>query len=125
MRCVLLVYCDAMQGAGRRRSLILAAAIAPSVFAQTFVTDVSQPGTSFNPGVHGQAAPDLAINRGDEQVGIPKALAVSNGSSIRGIAGGLEAELFNWKTRNNSPRPGTLDFLRYARDRKADLFITA
>src|SRR5690242_10521637 len=92
--------------------------------AQTFTTDASTPGTSFSRGVRGQAVPAVTIDRGEYVTGIPKALAVSTGSSLRGVAGGIEAELFNWKTRNNSARAGTLDYLRYSRDYSADLFIT-
>ena len=68
--------------------------------------------------------PAVTIDRGEYTVGVPKALEVSDGSSIRGVAGGIEAELFNWKTRNNSARAGTLDYLRYSRDHNADLYIT-
>src|SRR3982751_3969578 len=96
----------------------------PAVLAQTFTTDASTSGTAFSPGVRGQAIPAVTIDRGEYTVGIPKALAVSTGSSLRGVAGGIEAELFNWETRNNSAREATLNYLRYSRDYNADLYIT-
>jgi autotransporter-associated beta strand protein len=108
-----------------RTWFVLAAAISPAASAQTFVTDASLAGTAFNPGVRGQAVPAVTIDRGDYITGIPKALAVSRGSSLRGVAGGLEADTFNWKNNNNSYRAGTLDYLRYSRDYDADLYITA
>jgi hypothetical protein len=111
-----------------RRTLWVAAltAIPSASLAQTvFTTDASLPGTFFNTGVRGQAVPATAITRGDFPTAINKALAVARGSSLRGVAGGLEADLFNWETRNNSPRQGTLEYLRYSRDYNANLYITA
>jgi hypothetical protein len=97
-----------------------------SISAQgTFTTDASAPGASFSPGIRGQAIPAVTIDRGEYVTGIPRALEVATGSSLRGVAGGLEADLFDWKTRNNSPRAATLDYLRHSRNRKAELFITA
>src|SRR4051812_17115828 len=106
--------------------LALSLAVSPvAAFAQTFSTNAASNGTIFSRGVRGQAVPAVTIDRGDYITGIPKALAVSDGSSLRGVAGGIEAETFNWKTRNNSARVGTLDYLRYARDHNASLYITA
>jgi hypothetical protein len=101
------------------------AMVAPAWAQTTFVTDASQPGQAFSPGVRGQAIPAVTIDRGEYVTGVPKALEVSNGSSLRGVAGGLEADTFNWKTRNNSPRAGTLDYLRHSRNYNANLYITA
>lgn len=95
-----------------------------SAHAQVFQTDASVAGTSFNPGVRGQAIPAIATTRGDWPTGINGALAVSKGSSLRGVAGGLEADLYDWRNSNNSPREGTLNYLRYSRDYNADLYIT-
>jgi hypothetical protein len=105
-------------------ALLAAGLTAGGASAQTFTTDASAMGTPFSPGVRGQAIPAVSINRAEFQVAMPKALEVSRGSSLRGVAGGLEADLFNWKTRNNSPREGTLNYLRYSRDEDADLFVT-
>ncbi|MEO6434534.1 MAG: dockerin type I domain-containing protein, partial [Tepidisphaeraceae bacterium] len=96
-----------------------------SSLAQTFTSDASLPGTAFSPGVRGLAIPAVTINRGEYVTGIPKTLEVSRGSSLRGVAGGLEADTFNWKNNNNSYRAGTLDYLRHSRDHNADLYITA
>jgi hypothetical protein len=106
-------------------SFLAISAAASSAWAAPFVSDLSLAGTPFNPGVRGQAIPSVTIDRGDFITGMPKALAVSDGSSLRGVAGGLEADTYNWKNRNNSAREGTLNYLRYSRDRKADLYITA
>src|SRR5262245_35401594 len=78
-------------------------AVAPAAMAQVFTTDASAPGTPFNPGVRGQAVPATPINRTDYPTGVNGAYAVSDGSSLRGVAGGLEADTFNWKTRNYDP----------------------
>ncbi|MEA2735759.1 MAG: hypothetical protein QOE14_2210, partial [Humisphaera sp.] len=106
--------------------IILPLATAPAAtLAQTFRTDASTPGTAFSPGVKGQPIPAVTIDRGEYSVGVPKALELSRGSSLRGVAGGLEADTFNWKTRNNSARAGTLDYLRHSRNQNANLYITA
>src|SRR4051812_20518117 len=49
--------------------------LAPQALAQTFTTDASPPGPSFSPGVRGQAAPAVTIDRGEYITGIPKAVA--------------------------------------------------
>src|SRR5688572_23672828 len=113
---------------GRARPIVSACLIALVVsdspsFGQTFITDVAQPGTSFSPGVRGQPIPAVTINRGEYSVGVPKAIELARGSSLRGVAGGLEADTFNWKTRNDSARASTLDYLRHSRDANANLYI--
>src|SRR5678816_1290778 len=120
---------------GRFSSLaLLSIAITTPAMAQVFTTDALVPGVMFNPGVRGQAAPATPINRSDYPTGVNGAYAVAQGSSIRGVAGGLEADTFNWKNRNYDPaaqynyygpRAGTLDYLRASRDYSADLYITA
>src|SRR5688500_7079354 len=115
-------------GSARPNSCVLLAALAAAAspsLAQTLTTDVSLPGTAFSSGVRGQPIPAVTINRGEYSVGVPQALELSRGSSLRGVAGGLEADTFNWKTRNNSPRAGTLDYLRHSRDNHSNLYITA
>jgi hypothetical protein len=52
-------------------------------------------------------------------------LPLAEGSSIRGVAGGLEADVYDWRTRNLDQRSTTLDYLRFARDYNANLVITA
>jgi hypothetical protein len=86
--------------------------------------DLSLPGTHFNPGVRGQAVPAVNITRPSTWVGNPMAMDVSRGSSIRGVYGGLEADISDWRTRNYDARMTTLDYLRYSRDYSADLVIT-
>lgn len=81
-------------------------------------------GTPISSGIRGQAVPDLNMYRGGATVGNGASLEVARGSSIRGVAGGLEADIFDWRTRNYDARPTTLDFLRYSRDYDADLVIT-
>ncbi len=67
----------------------------------------------------------MTVDRSGTTIGIPSALAVAQGSSIRGVAGGLEADTYDWETSNNSARQGTLQYLRDSRDYDATLFITA
>jgi hypothetical protein len=103
------------------------AALPIATFAQqqAFTTDASSSGAPFSPGVKGQPIPAVTIDRPEYSVGVSKALELSRGSSLRGVAGGLEADTFNWKTRNNSARAGTLDYLRHSRDNNSNLYITA
>jgi len=96
---------------------------------------VNAPGSVINPGIRGVALSDNALDRGDLSRGIKDSLTVSSGSSIRGVAGGLYADLYDWRTRVSAyysqsrditqPRPPTLEFLRWARDQHAELYITA
>ena len=52
-------------------------------------------------------------------------LDVARGSSIRGVAGGLEADFYDWRTRSNDQRATTLEYMQFARDYDAELVITA
>lgn len=101
--------------------------VAVSEFEDTAqqIIDLGASGTNFNRGVRGLALADVAINRGEYYVGIPKSLEVARGSSIRGVATGIAAEIYDWRTRNGEPRPPTLQFLRYSRDFDAELFLGA
>jgi alpha-L-arabinofuranosidase len=99
------------------------------------VLNLDAASTPIHPGIRGVALADMTLERGSWKRGIPDSLAVSRGSSIRGVAGGLYADLYDWRTRtscyhslykdNTQPRPTTLEFLRWARDYNAELFITA
>lgn len=89
-----------------------------------FVIDASSSGAPFDPGVRGMAIADNTINRTTYLIAIPQSLEVARGSALRGVAAGLYADLYDWRVRNNEPRPPTLEFLRYARDTNANLFIT-
>jgi hypothetical protein len=94
--------------------------------AQTLVPtiDLATSGTPFSEGVRGQALPSINQFRPPATIGTQMGAAISNGSSIRGVAGGLEADLYDWRTRNNDQRSTTLDYLRLARDNNASLIIT-
>ncbi|MGI8908039.1 MAG: heparinase II/III domain-containing protein [Candidatus Sumerlaeaceae bacterium] len=97
---------------------------APSPPRQTeFVVDANARGIRVDPGVRGVAISDFETTRGD-YVAIAKTLEVAEGTVLRGVAGGLFADRYDWRTRNHEPRPTTLEFLRWTRDRHADLFIT-
>ncbi len=85
--------------------------------------DCSLAGSPFHRGVRGLALADITIDRGEYSVGIPKSLEVARGSSIRGVATGLAAEIYDWRVRNGQARPPTLQFLRYSRDYQAELFL--
>ncbi|MCC6424103.1 MAG: hypothetical protein IT447_11545 [Phycisphaerales bacterium] len=84
-------------------------------------------GQAIHPDVRGQNLPNLGAGTVYDQ----KTLDLTNGSSIRGPAPGLFAETYDWKDRTGygvdqagAPSTPTLDYLRYARDNNADLFIT-
>ena len=104
-----------------RGGLVLAAALAiaalptSTALAVNVNVNAATPGTPFSRGVRGMAAPALNITRPEYTVGIPKTLEVSKGSSLRGYAAGLEADIFNWQTRNNDARASSLQYQRYAR----------
>lgn len=106
-------------------SLVVICLASQGAPAADVTVNFNSKGTPFSTGVRGMAAPALNITRGEYTVGIPKTLEVSKGTSIRGYAGGLEAELFNWKTRNNDARPSSLQYQRYARDNDAEMVFTA
>lgn len=86
--------------------------------------DLGEGGTPFSRGVRGQAVPSISKST-PAIVGTEMSLNVARGSSIRGVAGGLEADFYDWRTRNNDQRTTTLDYLRFARDYDARLVITA
>lgn len=92
-------------------------------YSASQVIDAGAAGTRFSRGVRGMALADVGLNRGEYFVGVPKSLEVARGSSIRGAATGIAAEIYDWRTRNNEPRPPTLQFLRYSRDFDAELFL--
>lgn len=98
-------------------------AVAEVIAAAPHVVDAASDGTHFSRGVHAQALADITIDRGEYWVGIPKALEVARGGAIRGVATGIAAELYDWRTRNGQARPPTLQFLRYSRDFDAELFM--
>jgi hypothetical protein len=108
-------------------AVALEATVACASFGQTSVGTINTKaaGTPFSPGVRGMAAPALNITRNEYKIAIPKTLQLSKGTSIRGYAGGLEADLFNWETRNNDARPSTLQYLKYARDYGSEMVFTA
>jgi hypothetical protein len=87
--------------------------------------DVASAGTSFSRGVRGQAIPSINEFRPPATIGTQMSLDVARGSSIRGVAGGLEADFYDWRTRSNDQRSTTLDYLRFSRDYNASLVITA
>jgi len=84
-------------------------------------------GTTLHPGVRGLAIADQALNRGDnsDQTGILPSVERVTGSALRGVSGGLNADIYDWKTRNAGPRPSTLQFLKWARDSNSELHVTA
>ncbi|MGC8862986.1 MAG: hypothetical protein ACP5R5_09470 [Armatimonadota bacterium] len=88
----------------------------------THTIDLSTPGTPINRWIRGQAA-----RCGTWTAIRNKLLAVCYNSSMRGVAGGLDADTYNWKTltgRSVGPQT-TLQFLREARDRNSEPLFTA
>ena len=93
------------------RCVACAIALIPvGAFAQTITVDLSQPGTHFNPGVRGQAAPAITMTRPGDTLGNLAAFDEARGSNVRGVSGGLEADIHNWETRNLDARRTTLDY---------------
>lgn len=92
-----------------------------------FTLDVSGEGIVLHSGVRGIALADQALDRGDnsDQTAIIPSAERAVGSAIRGVSGGLNADIYDWKTRNAQPRPTTLEFLRMSRDYTAELYVTA
>ncbi|HZZ44752.1 MAG TPA: PEP-CTERM sorting domain-containing protein [Tepidisphaeraceae bacterium] len=104
---------------------ILSLATAAVSFAGTPIDiDLSAAGTPFSEGVRGQATPAINQFRPGAELGNDMAFDLAEGSSIRGVAGGSEAEDYDWETRNGDARDTTLDYLRDARDYNANLIIT-
>jgi hypothetical protein len=87
--------------------------------------DPSLPGKRFNPGVRGLAIDEQRIEGAGYKVAVPDCVNLSDNSSLRGVAGGLFADYYDWRTRDHEPRPPTLQFLRWARDHHSELYITA
>lgn len=58
-------------------------------------------GVPFNPGIRGVALSDITLERGSWFHGIPDSLTVSDGGSLRGVAGGLYVKA--WKAWGQSP----------------------
>ena len=103
-------------------------ALAGGAHAQSITVptiDFSSVGAAFNPGVRGQAIPSINQSRPPSSIGTQMSLDVGRGSSIRGVAGGLEADFYDWRTRSNDQRSTTLEYLRFARDYNSTLIITA
>src|SRR6476661_9573377 len=94
--------------------VIGSAAVAQGVAIPTI--DAASAGTPFSRGVRGQAIPSINQFRPPATIGTQMSLDVARGSSIRGVAGGLEADFYDWRTRSHDQRSTTLDYLRFARD---------
>jgi hypothetical protein len=87
--------------------------------------DAASVGTPFSRGVRGQAIPSINQFRPPATIGTQMSLDIARGSSIRGVAGGLEADFYDWRNRSNDQQSTTLEYLRFARDYNAELVITA
>lgn len=103
---------------------LLVGCITPSAWAVT--VDVSG-GESVNPGLRGQN-----VYRTLTQSSLDSLSALSEGSSARGVAGGLDADTYDWRDYDSGCGWGTrglmmttLEFLRAARDVNAWPMITA
>jgi hypothetical protein len=116
---------DLPTGDSNQRTWYQGVAVAEVTPPAPHVIECGSAGTSFHRGVRGLALADVTIDRGEYSVGIPKSLEVAPGSSIRGVATGIAAELYDWRVRNGQPRPPTLQFLRYSRDYQSELFLGA
>jgi hypothetical protein len=93
----------------------------------SWTVDAAAPGAVLNPGVRGLAIADQALDRHDnsDQTGIIPSLTTAEGSALRGVSGGLNADIYDWRNRNGGPRPTTLEFMRDARDHNETLYVTA
>ena len=103
-------------------AFLLAASVAGPIRCQTRAIDLSAAGTSINRRILGQNA-YCGISPSIRQ----RILDVSYNNSIIGIAGGLYADTYNWKTLVacfTGPET-TLQMMREARDRNSDLVIIA
>lgn len=99
----------------------------PSAQPTSWTFNAGGAGTLLSPGVRGLAAADQTLDRHDnsDQTGNIPVVTTAAGSALRGVSGGLNADIYNWKTRNAQPRPTTLEFMRWARDYNETLFVTA
>jgi hypothetical protein len=88
---------------------------------QVTVTAAGQ--KTFNSAIHGQAVADGSASASQRQ----KTLEVSYGGMVRGVAGGLDADTYNWRTLHNvlPTSTTTLGFLREARDHNSQPLFTA
>lgn len=116
---------DFPTGDSSERTWYQGVAVAEVTAPGPMVVDCGVAGTPFHRGVRGLALSDDSIDRPEYSVGIPKSLEVAPGSSIRGVATGIAAELYDWRVRNGQPRPPTLEFLRYSRNTASELFLGA
>lgn len=116
---------DLPTGDSNQRTWYQGVAVAEVTAAAPLVVDCAPAGSPFHRGVRGLALSDDSIDRPEYSVAIPKSLEVAPGSSIRGVATGIAAELYDWRVRNGQPRPPTLEFLRYARNTDSELFLGA
>lgn len=99
-----------------------------SAWGQTpYHIDTAAAGQAVHRDILGQNVPTI----GGETVYNNETLDLTPNSSIRGVAGGLSADSYNWKSRTGyaagdvgAPGPPTLEYLRNARDNNANLFIT-
>jgi hypothetical protein len=115
---------DLPTGDSGRRTWYQGVAVAEVVEPSTSkLIDLGAAGAPFDRGVRGLAISDMALDRGEYWVGVPTSLEVARGSSIRGVATGLAADIYDWRTRNGQPRPATLQFLRYSRDYASELWM--
>ena len=93
--------------------------------------NLGQAGRSLNHKIFGQAVPTSGGSEAFEHAMNDSTVGVAGGASIRGVAGGLSADTYDWKLRTGSvvgefgvPGRPTLEYLRYARNENAELFIT-
>lgn len=102
-------------------------AMNPPAQPTNWTLDVSGAGTTLSAGVRGLAIADEALTRHDnaDRTGVIPCVITAEGSAIRGVSGGLNADIYDWKTRNAEPRPTTLEHMRFARDYREELYITA
>lgn len=99
----------------------------PAAQPTSFNVNAALQGSYLNPGVRGLANADQSLDRhdnSDQTATIPTVQYLTN-SSMRGVSGGLNADIYDWTNRQGMPKPTTLEFLRFARDANAELYITA
>jgi len=86
-------------------------------------------GIAISPWIRGQTRGSRPPT--EAKFSLPKTLEISRGASLRGMADGLFADTYNWKTRSGyyvgdrgQPNLPVLQFLREARDLNAAVFLT-